>query len=148
LIIYYKKVAKSMKESISIQLRENMSFDVEVNGHKMIIDSAMKFGGNNEGPMPKSLMLVALAGCTGMDVVSLIKKMRVDFDDFRVEVEGNVTEEHPKHFDHMHIKYIIKGKDIQEEKVKSAIVLSQDKYCGVSYSFKKAMEITWELVIE
>jgi putative redox protein len=125
-----------------------MSFDVQVNGHKMIIDSTREFGGNNEGPRPKSLMLVALAGCTGMDVVSILKKMKIEFDDFRVAVEGNITEEHPKHFDHMHIKYTVKGKGIPEEKVKTAIGLSQDKYCGVSYSLKKAMEITWELIIK
>ena len=125
-----------------------MSFDVTVNGHKMVLDSSREFGGNNKGPRPKSLLMVSLAGCTGMDVVSILGKMRVAFDDLRIVVEGNITEEHPKHFDHMHIKYILKGKDIPEEKVKTAINLSQDKYCGVSYSFKKAMKITWELIIE
>jgi putative redox protein len=124
-----------------------MSFDVNVNGHNLILDSSREFGGNNEGPRPKSLLLVALAGCTAMDVVSILKKMKIGFDDFRIEIEGNVTEEHPKHFDHMHIKYILKGKNIPGEKVKTAINLSQDKYCGVSYSLRKAMEITWEVAI-
>jgi putative redox protein len=137
-----------MKDSVSIQHHKNMSFDVQVNGHKMVIDSTREFGGNNEGPRPKSLMLVALAGCTGMDVVSILKKMRIEFDDFRLVVDGNITEQHPKHFDHIHIKYILKGKEIPEEKVKTAINLSQDKYCGVIYNLKKAMEITWELIME
>lgn len=137
-----------MKDSVTIQQRENMSFDVQVNGHKIVIDTSGEFGGNNEGPRPKSLMLVALAGCTGMDVASILKKMKVEYDDLKVVVEGNITDEHPKHFDSMHIKYMLKGKGISGDKVKRAIELSQDIYCGVSYSYRKAMKITWELIIE
>jgi putative redox protein len=137
-----------MKDSVSIQHRENMSFTVSINGHELVIDASAASGGSNQGPRPKSLMLAALAGCTGMDVVSILKKMRVEFDDFRVKVEGNVTEEHPMHFDHMHIIYTIKGKDIPEDKVNKAISLSQEKYCGVSYNYRQAMKITYELQIE
>lgn len=136
-----------MKDKVTIQHRENMSFNVKVNGHDMILDSSMEFGGSNAGPRPKSLMLVALAGCTGMDVVSLLNKMRVQFDELKIEVEGNITEDHPRHFDHMHIKYIIRGKEIPVEKVNNAISLSQDKYCGVSFSYRMAMKITHELII-
>ena len=136
-----------MKDSVSIELQNNMTFEVSVNGHKMMIDTADEFGGNNNGPRPKSLMLVALAGCTGMDVVSILRKMRIAFDDVKIIVDGNITEEHPKHFDHMHIKYIVKGKNIPSDKVNSAIDLSLEKYCGVSYSFKQAMKITHELII-
>jgi len=137
-----------MKDSVAIRLKENMSFDVEVNGHKMVLDSSSEFGGNNSGPRPKSLMLVALAGCTGMDVVSLLRKMRIEFDDLKIEVSGNITEEHPKHFDHMHIIYKIKGKEIPPDKVNKIIELSLEKYCGVTYSYSKAMKITHELIIE
>jgi putative redox protein len=137
-----------MKDSVTIQYTKNMSFDVSVNGHKMIIDSTPEFGGNDEGPRPRSLMLVALAGCTGMDLVSLLKKMRIKFDDLRIKVDGNVTNEHPKHFDHMHIMYIIKGQKIPVDKVEMAITLSIEKYCGVSYSYSLAMKITHELIVE
>jgi putative redox protein len=137
-----------MKDSVAISLKENMSFDVDVNGHKMVIDSSSEFGGSNKGPRPKSLMLVALAGCTGMDVVSLLRKMRIEFDDLKIEVGGNITEEHPKHFDHMHIIYKIKGKNIPPDKANKIIELSLEKYCGVTYSYAKAMEITHELIIE
>lgn len=125
-----------------------MSFEVEVNKHKMIIDSVREFGGNNEGPRPKSLMLVALAGCTGMDIVSILNKMRISFDDLRIVADGNITDEHPKHFDHMHLKYIITGKNIPEEKIRTAIDLSQEKFCGVSFTYRKTMKLTYELVIE
>jgi len=133
---------------VSIQYRENMSFNVDVNGHKIVIDSTNEFGGNNEGPGPKSLMLVALAGCTGMDIVSMLKKMRIQFENFRIKVDGNITDEHPKHFDHMHITYIIKGKNIPVNKIKMAVTLSLEKYCGVSYSYRIAMKLTHELIIE
>jgi putative redox protein len=137
-----------MRDSVSIGLKGNMSFDVVVNRHKMTLDAGIENGGDNEGPRPKSLMLVALAGCTGMDIVSLLRKMRVGFDDLRIDVEGNVTEEHPKHFDHMHIKYIVKGNNIPADKVNKAIDLSLEKYCGVSYTYSKSMNITHELIIE
>jgi putative redox protein len=136
-----------MKDSVSIGLKNNMSFDVSVNGHKMVIDTVAGNGGNNEGPRPKSLMLVALAGCTGMDIVSLLRKMRIEFEDLKIEVDGNVTEEHPRHFDHMHIKYIVKGKNLPVDKVNSAIDLSLGKYCGVTYTYSQAMKITHELII-
>ena len=137
-----------MKDSVRIAFRNNMSFDVDVNGHKMIIDAADEFGGNNSGPRPKSLMLVALAGCTGMDVIILLRKMKIVFDDLKIDVDGHVTSEHPRHFDKMHIKYIIKGDNIPLDKVNSAIDLSLGKYCGVSYNFEKSMEITHEVILE
>jgi putative redox protein len=137
-----------MKDSVSIEFRNNMSFDVSVNGHKILIDTVPELGGNDQGPRPKSLLMVSLAGCTGMDIVSLLRKMKIEVDDLRIVVEGNITEQHPKHFDHMHIRYIIKGNTIPVDKINYAIKLSLEKYCGVSYNLEKSMEITWELVIE
>ncbi len=137
-----------MKDSVILQHRGNLSFEVTVNGHKMMIDSSVAFGGTDKGPRPKSLMLVALAGCTAMDLASILTKMRVKFDDIQVKVDGNITDEHPKHFDHMNIIYIVKGKEIPRDKVEMAISLSQEKYCGVSYTYRQAMKLTYELVIE
>lgn len=137
-----------MTESVEIRHSENMAFEATVNGHKIMIDTAEEFGGTNQGPRPKSLMMVALAGCTGMDVVSILRKMRVEFTDVRVKVEGNITGEHPKHYDHMHIIYIVKGKNLPLDKVESAVNMSKEKYCGVSYNYKASMKITHEIVIE
>lgn len=125
-----------------------MSFDVDVNGHKMVIDTGEAFGGNNEGPRPKSLMLVALGGCTGMDMASILRKMRVPFETISVKVDGNITSEHPRHFDTMHITYIIKGKDIPKDKVEMAAKMSQEKYCGVTFSYRASIEITHEIIYE
>jgi putative redox protein len=138
----------TMKKTVNTQWVGNMKFDSEVNGHHVIMDALPEAGGNDEGPRPKALMLSAVAGCTGMDVVSILKKMRVELDSFHVEVSAEETEEHPKHFTSMHIVYRFAGKDLDMEKLKKAVDLSQERYCGVSFMYKKAMEVTHEIVIE
>jgi putative redox protein len=135
------------KQEIKIDWLENMAFKTEVNGHEMVIDASSEAGGDNRGPRPKPLMLVALAGCTGMDVVSILKKMRVDVEAFSVKVVGNVTEEHPKHFDSMHVIYEFRGKDLPMDKLDKAVNLSDERYCGVSATLKKGIKITHEIVI-
>lgn len=137
-----------MTERTEIQLKGKMAFEVNLDGHKFMIDATEEVGGENKGPKPKSLMLASLAGCTGMDVASILRKMRVPFEDIRIEVEGKLTEEHPKHFETMHIKYIFKGKDLARDKIDTAIKLSQDKYCGVSFTYKDSVKITHEVIIE
>ncbi|MCA1757393.1 MAG: OsmC family protein [Bacteroidales bacterium] len=137
-----------MAESVNIRLKGEMAFDIEIDGHHLMIDSAPEFGGENRGPKPKNLMLASIGGCTGMDVVSMLRKMRVPFDDLRIEVSGNITEEHPRHFDTIHIIYIIKGLNIPRDKVETAVNLSQEKYCGVTYSLRQSASITHEIIIE
>ena len=134
-------------EQVRINWLENMAFEAEVNGHKIIIDAAETVGGENRGPRPKPLMLVALAGCTGMDVVSILKKMRVEVENFNVVVEGDLTEEHPKQFSQMRIIYEFKGKDLPMDKLEKAVNLSEERYCGVSAMYKKAIGITKEIRI-
>jgi len=136
-----------MKETVNVSLKKKMAFEVEVSGHKIIIDADENVGGEDMGPRPKPLMLAALGGCTAMDVVSILRKMRVNFETVNVKVDGELTEEHPKHFYKIHITYEFKGKDLPLEKLEKAINLSQDRYCGVSYSYMKAMELTYEIKI-
>ena len=136
-----------MKSSIVANWNGNMSFKSVINGHELIVDAVDAVGGEDRGPRPKPLMMLALAGCTGMDVVSILKKMRVDFKDFNVYVESEMTEEHPKVYTSMHIVYEIKGKDIDASKVDKAVTLSQENYCGVSAMYKQVMKITHEIKI-
>ena len=136
-----------MKETVNVAFKEKMCFEAEVNGHKIIIDANEKVGGENRGPRPKPLMLAALGGCTAMDVVSILRKMRVNFETVNVKVDGELTEEHPKHFYKMHITYEFTGKEMSLKKLEKAVNLSQDRYCGVSYSYMKTMEITHEIII-
>lgn len=134
-----------MKDTVEVNWKKGMAFEAEVNGHKVIMDASPESGGEGKGPRPKPLMMVSLAGCTGMDVVSLLRKMRVAIEDFSVKIQGDITEEHPKHFTRMHIIYQFKGKDLPLDKIKNAIDLSQERYCGVSASYRKAMELTYEI---
>ena len=136
-----------MKNNVNTSWKGNMQFDSVVNGHHVIMDAWTEGGGEDLGARPKQLMLTALAGCTGMDVVSILKKMRVELDSFNVNIEADVTDEHPKHYTGMHIVYEFTGKDLPLDKLEKAVKLSQDQYCGVSFMYKKAMAITFEIKV-
>lgn len=138
-----------MKQEISISWKEGMAFEADVNGHKMMLDAGEQHGGKNLGPRPKPLMLVALAGCTAMDVVSILSKMRVEPENFDVKVEGETSpsDEQPVYYTSMHIIYEFWGKDLPMEKLEKAISLSQERYCGVSAVYRKAMPITHSVVV-
>lgn len=135
------------KESVNTRWLSNMAFEADVNGHKIVMDADQHVGGENRGPRPKPFMLAALGGCTAMDVISILKKMRVDVESFNVKVEGDLTEEFPKHFYKMHVIYEFTGKDLPMDKLKKAVELSEERYCGVSAVYKKALEITSEIKV-
>jgi len=126
---------------------DGMSFTGKLDGFDITIDADEKVGGKNRGPRPKGLTLLSLAGCTGMDVISILKKMRVDVDSFEVSTKAGLTEEHPKKFKTITIMYRVKGKDIPADKVKKAVSLSEERYCGVSATLKPNVEIRNEIYI-
>jgi len=131
--------------TVEVKWMEGLCFETGIMGHKIILESGPDPKENYRGPGPKQLMLSALGGCTGMDVVSILKKMNQKIEYFNVSVEGFLTEEHPKHYYKLHLIFEIKGKNIDIEKVKHAISLSEEKYCGVWAVYKKTMGITWEI---
>jgi len=109
-------------------------------------DNTITVDGNRiEGPGPKSLLLSGLAGCSGIDIVDLLKKMRVDFSGLLIDAEADLTAEHPKVFKDILITYSIKTDPANESKVKKAIDLSLEKYCGVSAMLKKNSAIHYKL---
>lgn len=134
-----------MKEIVNVSWQDKMWFEVEIDDYKIKIDADPEHGGTLRGPKPKPLLLASLGGCTGMDVVSILGKMRVAFDDFSVSVEGDLTEEHPKHFYHILVKYEFKGENLPHDKIMKAVNLSEERYCGVSETLKKALEIESEV---
>ena len=136
-----------MKHTVNTSWKGNMLFDANVSGHHVMMDAAATVGGEDKGSRPKELMLAALAGCSGMDVVSILKKMRVAFTALNISVEADVTEEHPKHYQKMHVIYEFTGNDLPMDQLKKAVELSQDRYCGVSFVYKKAMEVTYEILV-
>ncbi len=137
-----------MKHTVNTQWKQDMVFEADVNGHKLTMDAPEQSGGKNTGPRPKPLMLAALAGCTGMDVVGILKKMRVEFDNLDIDIEADTAEDFPKHYIKMKVIYRFKGKDLSMEKLQKAVDLSREKYCGVSYIYKQAMEMEYEVRIE
>lgn len=136
-----------MKHEVELKWDEGMAFTTELDGHKLIVDAGEEVGGNDRGPRPKKLMLLALAGCTGMDIVSILKKMRVPYDGLNIRVEGDSTEEHPKYYKGMKIIYEFKGKDLPLDKLQKAVDLSGEKYCGVQALYKMAIPVTSEIRI-
>lgn len=132
---------------ISTVWKNNLTFVSEIDQHKLIMDSSTQAGGNDLGPSPKKLLLAALAGCTGMDVISILQKMRVSIAKFEIEVQGTLTEEHPKFYKEMHVTYKLSGHDIPKEKVEKAVKMSEETYCGVGALFRKAIKINSDIVI-
>lgn len=125
-----------MKTTITSVFKGGMSFSTEIRGHNVVIDLDKNNGGQNLGTSPKVLMLVSLAGCTGVDVVGILNKKRVAFSDLSIEVNAALTEEHPTIYNDVSLTYKIKVDAKDQAKVKQAVHLSQDKYCGVSKMFR------------
>ncbi len=136
-----------MKSTVTTHYLDNMSFESEVNGHKIIIDAPDEASGQNRGPRPKQLVLTALAGCTAMDVVSILKKMKVEYSDYKIIAEADMADEHPKLFLKIHVIHQFTGKNLPLDKLTKAVSLSDEKYCGVGATLRKAVELSWEIKI-
>jgi putative redox protein len=137
-----------MNNKVDVTWAGNMSFEAEVNGFKIMMDADESVGGENKGPRPKPLTLASLGGCTAMDVISILKKMRIEPDYFNVAVVGELTEEHPKYYHKIHLTYIFRGQGLDLDKLEKAAKLSQERYCGVNALLKNGAEITHSIVIE
>ncbi len=136
-----------MKHEIQCQWLDNMAFEAEIGGHKLILDADVSVGGNDQGPRPKPLLLTALAGCSGMDVIAILAKMKVVPEAFSMTVEGELTEEHPRHYRSINIIYRFKGHDLPVDKLEKAVQLSQEKYCGVSAQLKMGVPLTHSIEV-
>ncbi len=136
-----------MKHIVDMAWTDKVAFEGDMDGHKIIVDANEESGGSDLGPRPKKLMLTALAGCTGVDVIMILKKMKVIPGAFNVIVEADVTEEHPKHYTKIKVIYQFKGNNLPMEKLEKAVRLSETTYCGVTAAYRKAMEITSEIRI-
>jgi len=132
---------------MSVEWKGGLEFESELpSGHSVTVDAKKESGGNNNGPRPTELLLNGLAGCTGVDVIMILNKMNQDVADFEIDIESKRAKEHPKRFTDIHIIYKLKGKDLDEKKVKRAIDLSEEKYCSASASLNA--NITSEYIIE
>lgn len=136
----------STTHSVQATWKDNMAFDAQANGEHLLLDAAPEHGGSGAGFRPKQMLLTALAGCTGMDVVAILRKMREPLQHFDVRVEGDLTDGQPAVYDRIRIIYEFSRKDgLTASKVERAVALSQEKYCGVSAMLRKASELTHEI---
>ncbi len=139
------------KKKIVLNWKGKLRFEAKnEKGLSVNFDAPVKYGGEDSAPTPMETVLASLAGCTSFDVVTILKKKRQNVTGYSVETEAERTEEPPEVFTKIHIKYIIKGKNISKDAVERAIQLSYDKYCSVGAMLKKAAEITtsYEIIQE
>lgn len=126
---------------------QGIGFEVEVRDHHQFTDGKKEFGGRDRGPNPKEYVLAGLCGCTGMDVVSLLKKYKVNYSEFSVTAETELTKNHPIIFTEIKILFALKSDSEEIEQIKKAVELSMTKYCGVSAMLSKAVGITYTLQV-
>lgn len=134
-----------MIKKIELSWKGEMLFESVAPEGSVMIDAPEDAGGQGKGLRPKALMLTSLAGCTAMDVISLLKKMRAEVADFKIEVEANLTEEHPKVYDKVKVIYKFYDKDFQKDKIEKAVNLSVDSYCGVMHMFRQFADVSIEI---
>jgi putative redox protein len=127
-----------------IRYTEGMQFVGEADsGHAIVMDADAEVGGNDTGLRPTELLLIGTGGCSGMDVISILKKKRQDVTSLEIVVNGNKADSHPKKFTNIEIEFVVKGRNIAEEAVKRAVQLSMDKYCSVKATLEGTAGITY-----
>jgi putative redox protein len=133
------------QHEIETQWMGKMQFNSLVNGHTIVMDAPERVGGEDHGPIPKPFILTALSGCTGMDVVSILRKANKELDDLSIKVVGELSKQAPIEYLSMHVIYDGKGKSECRDALLDAVTTSQEKYCGVSHMLRKAIPVTWEI---
>jgi putative redox protein len=117
-------------------------------GHSIVMDAPKQSGGEGSGFSPMQLLLIALGGCTGMDVVHIMRKQRQQINGLEVLVYGKRVKEPPRVYNNIRVQYRIKGKDIKENSVQRAIQLSEDKYCSVGTTLRAKAKMTSRYIIQ
>jgi putative redox protein len=122
-----------------------MQFNALIGGHTIVMDAPERSGGEDAGPIPKPFVLTALSGCTGMDVVALLRKEGVKLSELDINVSGTISKRQPIEYTAIHVSYHCRGEAGNQEALLRAVTDSQEKYCGVSSMLRKIMPVTWEV---
>ncbi len=133
------------QHEIQTQWMGKMQFNSLVNGHTIIMDAPERVGGEDNGPIPKPFVLTALSGCTGMDIVAILRKAKKEVTDLTIHVTGELSKQPPIEYVAMHVSYNFKGDESCKEAALDAVTVSQEKYCGVSHMLRKALPVTWDV---
>ena len=134
------------KHQIDTQWMGKMQFNALIDGHTIVMDAPEKSGGEENGPIPKPFVLAALSGCTGMDIIALLRKSNQPIGDLSMKVTGELSRQAPIQYVSIHVQYIFKADPAVKVAVLNAVNDSQEKYCGVSSMLKKALPVTWEII--
>lgn len=144
-----KKNKPSKPSFIKVKWIDGMRFVATDNvGHSIVMDASKQSGGESSGFSPMQLLLIALGGCTGMDVVHIMRKQRQQVKDLEILVSGKRVKEPPRVYNNIHVEYKINGEDIKESAVQRAIQLSEDKYCSVGATLRAKAKVTSNHVIQ
>ena len=135
------------KHFVSTSYGTGMASSAAIGNHTITMDTTAEHGGTDSGPGPKRLMLASLAGCTGIDIVGILLKMKVAYSDLSIDTEGTLSETSPKTYTHVKVTYKIKlEKDTDRPKMEKAVALSEDKYCGVMAMFRSFAKLEREII--
>lgn len=130
---------------VNVTWQGNMLFETDTpSGHTVTMDAAPEVGGENKGPRPTEMVLSAAGTCSAIDIVDILRKMRLNVEEFAMEIQGERAEDHPRRFTKVHMHYVLKG-DLPVEKVRRAVQLSVDKYCSVSNSLNARITSSFEI---
>ena len=136
------KNSLNMSNIVTTHWKGGMQFESDnPSGKTVVMDTNVEGSDTRFGLSPKAIMLSAIAGCSGIDIVPLLDKMRVVIDDFKMVIKGELTDEHPKYYHRVTVDYHFYGKELNEKKIKKAVDLSVEKYCGVMEMFRRFAEI-------
>jgi putative redox protein len=130
------------KNIVKTYWKGDMTFEATNPGGNIVMDTSKDIGGNDHGLRPKAMMLASLAGCSGVDIAMFARKMRVKMDTFDIEIEAELTEEHPRYYHSVICDYNFYGSDLDEKKIERIVDMSVNTYCGVMAMFRKFAEVT------
>lgn len=134
-----------MDHQIETQWMGKMQFNALVHGHTIVMDAPERVGGEDNGPIPKPFVLTALSGCTGMDIIAILRKAGKEVSSLDIKVTGELSKEAPIQYVSIHLEFNFTGDELIKEAALNSVKLSQEKYCGVSSMLKKIMPVTWDV---
>src|SRR5579859_2433052 len=138
----WDNVAMPLNRVATVQLVNAMTFRATTaSGHQLVMDSSPEVGGTESGARPMELLMAGLGGCTGMDVISILRKMRQDITSYEVRISGERAQEHPKIFTHILVEHVVRGRQLKVDSIKHAVELSATRYCPAAAMLGHAAHI-------